>query len=190
MSSRVCMLALTLFALVSPAAAQTPGGHGLELAVVAGHIDFADEIRFEDDAAVGLRFMAELRPWWQLGMQFDHTGARDGMSGKWQDILVASIQTRIETRPDAAWSPTGGVGVSFMAFENDPQLDAVAEGLDLSLGVRWSFDPRWRVRAEVLGRVQTFTVTEVNSSGIPTGAPEETGYRWSTVLQLGLGRAF
>lgn len=190
LASAVLLAAALLLVPGLASASEVGGGHRLELSLMGGRLDFDDAIRFEDDAAVGVRFMASMQPWWQLGMQFDHIGAQDSRSGRWQDILVASIQTRLDPRPDARWSPTAGVGVSFMAFENDPKLDAVAEGLDLSLGARWTFDESWRLRAELLGRVQTFTITEVDSNGIPTGGPEETGYRWSLLWQLGLGRAF
>jgi hypothetical protein len=162
----------------------------LSFGLVAGRVDFAKQIRFDDGNAIGLRGLAQLQPWWELGMQFDRVSARDRKLDRWQNLLVASIQSRFVARTDSRWRPLLGVGVSFMGFEDSELFDAVAEGLDLTLGLHWQAEPRWALRAELLSRMQSFNMIVVDDLGRPTGQGEETGYRWSRVFQIGLEHEF
>jgi Outer membrane protein beta-barrel domain len=186
----VVVLGSVLSNRVSAQSSQSAERQRLSVGVVASRVDFASEIRFEDANALGLSAMVELRPWWRLGLQFDRVSARDRDLDRWQSILVASIQSRFLARPEAKWSPLLGAGVSFMGFEDSESFDAVAEGLDLTLGAQLRLDPRWTLRGEFLSRMQSFNVVIVDARGRPTGEGEETGYRWSRVMQVGLDYAF
>jgi len=160
------------------------------LGLVASRVDFAREIRFDDANAIGIRAWAELHPGWYLGLQIDRISARDRELDRWQSVAVASIQSRVVLRPLARWSPLFGVGVSFMGFEDRDRFDAVAEGLDLTLGAQWRIRPRWSLRGEFLSRMQSFNVVSVDTQGRPVGGGKETGYRWSRLIQVGLDYAF
>ena len=185
--------ALLLFALLviaAPAVAETPGGNSLEFGITLGRVDFDKAIRFENDAAVGAHLVAGLHPWWSLGIQLDRITARDRVQELWQDITVISVRTRVEPWSDRMLSAGAVLGVSFMAFQDAPDFDAISEGLDLGPSFRLSLAHGWRVRAELMLRMQTFNLIELDAFGVPTGTPEETGYLWSRVWQLGVARGF
>ncbi len=161
-----------------------------DLGLVASRVDFARENRFDDANAIGIRALAELHPGWYLGLQIDRISARDRELDRWQSVAVASIQSRVVLRPLDRWSPLFGVGVSFMGFEDSDRFDAVAEGLDLTVGAQWRIRPRWSLRGEFLSRMQSFNLVKIDAQGRPVGRGEETGYRWSRLVQVGLDYAF
>ncbi len=165
-------------------------GHPLQLGVTAAHLDFDEDIRFEDDLLLTLEGAAELLPGWTLGVELGRVTARDRERDHLEDLLLAGIRSRYAFRPQREWSPWVGAAVSFTVFEDAPDLDSVSEGFDLGAGGRFEPVPDWQLRAGFWVRLQTIKRVEVDALGVPTGRRIETGYLWSRLFSLGVARAF
>jgi len=171
-------------------AAPANAGHRLEVGVSLAHLDFDEEIRFENDLVYAVHGAAELTPGWTLGVEVGRVNTRDRLTGGLQDLSILAIRTRYAPLQDHEWSPLAGAGVNFTLFEDAPRLDSISEGFEFALGGEWRFAPGWVLRGEGWLRLQTINRFEVDESGVPTGSPEETGYLWSKLLSLGVNRAF
>lgn len=187
MCSRLLALLLVLVAVAESPAAE-PGGHRLEFSLHSGWTDFDDQIRFDDDVSVSATLLAEVLPFFSMGLELGRVGARDRIEDRVQDVLIASIRGRIEPWRDARFNGGGLLGVSFVAFENRPNIDSISEGFELGGSARWNVDPHWRVRMDLILRLQAYPSNE--SSDDPLGGDEQTEFVWSQVLRLGLGRGF
>lgn len=188
MCSRLLAALIVVFAF-GEARAQM-GGHRLEFAFGADWVDFDDDIRFEDGIQSSLSLLAEVFPGATLGLEFNHAGVRDRERDEFVDVFTATIRARAEPWSRSRVGLGAVMGVSFLAFENEPSLDAVSEGFELGPSIRVNLDGAWRVRAEWLWRIQTVNRVRVDAQGVPTGEQDETGYLWSTVARVGVGVAF
>ena len=189
MSSRILLAVCALFLVPSLAAAQI-GGRSLEFGVNAGWTDFDGEIRFEDDVSVSATVLADVLPFASLGLELGRIGAEDRLQDTIQDVIVASIRGRIEPWRDARFNGGMLLGVTFVAFENRPDLDSISEGFEFGGSARWNVDSDWRVRFDLILRLQTVNRPVFDEQGIPTGGEDEIGFVWSQVYRLGVARGF
>lgn len=189
MCSRIVAAVALLFLLPGLAFADQ-GGRRLEFGVNTGWTDFDDEIRFEDDVNLSASILAEVLPFFAMGLELSRVGAEDRLQDTIQDVVVASLRGRIEPWRDARFSGGGLLGVNFVAFENGPGLDSVSEGFELGGTARWNVDSDWRVRFDLILRLQAVNRPVVDATGAPTGAEDEIGFVWSQVYRVGLARGF
>jgi len=190
MSSRVPLALLAVLVFAGDAVAQDFGGRRLEFAVNSGWTDFDSEIRFDDAMSVSATVLADVLPFFSMGLELGHIGAKDREQDIIQDVLVASIRGRIEPWRDARFSGGGVLGVTFVAFENRPDLDSISEGFELGGSARWNIDADWRLRMDLLLRLQTVNRPVLDDAGLPTEGEDETGFVWSQVYRVGIGRGF
>lgn len=172
------------------AAAGEPGGHPLEFGVYAGHVDFDDEIRFQNDGVLGLAGGFGITPWLHLGLDLSRMTMRDTELERWTEATTFAIRAEVAPRAERRFSPLAFLGVSFMGFEESATTDAISEGLDLGLGARWRLSGEWNLRAILTSRMQTFRFVPVTATGEPAGRAEETGYLWSRVWRVGVTHVF
>ena len=190
MCSRLVLgiVAVLLF-VGTPASAQL-GGRGLEFSVNAGWTDFDEEIRFEDDASVSATVLAEVLPFFSMGLELGRVGARDRVRDEFHDVIVVSVRGRVEPWRERRLNGGMLLGVTFVAFENRPNIDSVSEGFEFGGSGRWNIDTDWRVRFDAILRLQTVSRPVLDDAGIPTGDEEEIGFVWSQVYRVGVGRGF
>lgn len=190
MCSRISIFALVALLLAPTVADAELGGRRLEFGVNSGWTDFDREIRFDDDVSVSATVLAEVLPFFAMGLELGRIGAKDRIQDVIQDVLVASIRGRIEPWRSSRFSGGGILGVTFVAFENRPDLDSISEGFELGGGARWNVDANWRVRFDAILRLQTVNRPVLDENGIPTGDETEIGFVWSQVYRLGIARGF
>lgn len=190
MSSRVLLVVLVCVVGAKDVFAEDFGGRRLEFTVNSGWTDFDSEIRFDDDVSVSATLLAEVLPFFSMGLELGRVGAKDREQDIIQDVIVASIRGRIEPWRDARFSGGGVLGVTFVAFENRPDLDSISEGFELGGSARWNIDADWRLRFDLLLRLQTVNRPVLDDDGLPTGGDDETGFVWSQVYRVGIGRGF
>lgn len=181
-------LALLFALLLLPGAANAAGR--LEVGGSVAQLDFDDAIRFDNDQAWTLRAGADLFPAWQMSMSYGFAHAFDRRRADWAGLHMLGVESRFEPWPARRVGPVGLLGVNFTAFPDRPPADSIGEGLDLGLGLRWSPLPQLRLRADFLLRMQSFTRFEPDGDGLPQGEPIESGYLWSRVFRVGVGRVF
>lgn len=175
---------------VVPADAAEPGGNRIEVGAFVAAIDFDDSIRFENDLVMGIQGQLGFRPWFRLGVELAQMTVRDGRRDVWTTANAFAIRASAEPWSRGALGVSGSMGVSFVAFEESANWDAVSEGLDLGLGARWGVSSRWNLRGRLLLRLETFKLVQLNANGEPTGDREETGYLWSQLFRLELSHVF
>jgi hypothetical protein len=188
MLSRI--LAGILLAILPIDSAAQMGGHRLEFAFGADWVDFDDDIRFEDGIQSSLAILAEVFPGATLGLELNHAAVRDRERDEFVDVFTAALRGRAEPWSRARLGLGAVMGVSFLAFENEPSIDSVSEGFELGPSLRLNLDSAWRIRGEWIWRIQTVSRVRVDDQGLPSGRQEETGYLWSAVARVGVAVAF
>jgi hypothetical protein len=144
---RLSLVSVLLVAVVPASEAKAQiGGNQLEMGLNGGYVEFAEGIRFRDDLAISLYGLARFASWLSMGLEMSWIGAEDELQGVWQDIIVATVRGRVEPFGAARFSPGLLLGVSFMAFQDAPALDAISEGLDLGPSLRIELGNGWVLR--------------------------------------------
>jgi len=140
------------------------GGHELELGINGAYVEFADGIRFQDDVAISAYGLARFTSWLSMGLEMSWIGAQDEIQQIWQDIVIATARARVEPFGASRFSPGLLLGVSFMAFQDAPALDAISEE-----GMRYRTDPAFyrAVCDFIAGMTDKFVFDEYEKLYIP-----------------------
>ena len=188
MRSKVGLLILVLCSL--NASAQEQGGHPVALQLWAGHLSLHEEIRFEGDALFELGVVYGVLDWLELSLALSQMRTWDRREEQWSNSVGFSMHWNVW--PQSLVRPGLGalLGMSLMGFEDEEHSEMVAEGLDLGIAWRRSLGGVWQLRAEALGRLQSFDFILVDAAGVPIGDRRDTGFLWSRLLRVGVSLAF
>jgi hypothetical protein len=164
--------------------------HPVELTVYAGRWDFNSTLRFEDDVVLGIRAGAGFFPWLTVEIELDQIITQSRRDQSWARAVGFGMHGRVEPWSRKRVSVGGLAGVSFMATEDDGSPDALSEGFDVGLHLRFNATGRVILRPEFLGRYQSVRFVPVDASGNLLPDDAHTEYLWSSGIRMGVSVAF